>query len=177
MSQNEDKVFMRHFTTIIVILVIFTVVIAFFGGYLGGKLSPSENTAQQTSLESRLQSPAAVYVGNEAPLNVAPVAAAPIAGTPTTETETVVASAEPEAAKIDGGAIYQTACFACHATGAAGAPKLEAAAWTERLTQGEDTLVEHAIGGFNLMPPKGGQMQLSDDEIRAIVQYMITQVQ
>jgi cytochrome c5 len=177
-SQNEDKVFMRHFTTLMVVLVMFTIVVAFFGAYLGGKNSPDGNNAQQTSLEKRLQSPAAVYTGNAAPKIVAPVVAAAVAPaeTPTAETADA-ASTENTAADIDGAAIYQTACFACHGTGVAGAPKLEAAAWADRLGQGEDTLVDHAINGFNAMPPKGGQMQLSDAEIRAVVQHMMAQVQ
>ena len=176
MSQNEDKVFMRHFTTLMVVLVIFTIAVAFFGAYLGGKNSPDGNNAHQTSLEKRLQSPAAVYTGNAAPKLAAPAAAVAPTETPAAETADT-ASTENAAADIDGAAIYQTACFACHGTGAAGAPKLEAAAWTDRLGQGEDTLVDHAINGFNAMPPKGGQMQLSDAEIRAVVQFMLAQVQ
>lgn len=174
MSQNEDKIFMRHFTGLMVFLVIFTVVIAFFGAYLGGKFNSNDNASQQANTERNLQSPAAVYTGSEAPQLAAPVAA--VAAAPA-ETAATAATTDEAQADIDGAAIYQTACFACHGTGAAGAPMLQADAWTERLAQGEDTLVDHAINGFNAMPPKGGQMQLSDAEVRAVVQYMLSQVQ
>lgn len=71
--------------------------------------------------------------------------------------------------------LYQGACFACHGTGAAGAPKLgDAAAWTSRLDQGLDTLVTHAINGKGAMPPRGGS-QYSDDQIRAVVEYMLSE--
>jgi len=74
--------------------------------------------------------------------------------------------------------LYGQSCFACHATGAANAPKLgDKAAWEPRIAQGEAVLVEHAIKGFNGMPPKGGAMQLNDDDIKNIVAYMIQSVQ
>ena len=67
----------------------------------------------------------------------------------------------------------------CHATGLAGAPKLgDAADWGPRIAQGEALLLEHAIKGFTgkkgMMPPKGGFVNLSDDEVRAAITYMTT---
>ncbi|MCC5881038.1 MAG: cytochrome c5 family protein [Halomonas sp.] len=83
-----------------------------------------------------------------------------------------VAQAEP-----DGEAIYNQACMACHMTGAAGAPiKGDEAAWTERLEQGMDTLYAHSIDGFGAMPPKGGHMSLSDEEVKAAVDFMLEPV-
>jgi len=79
------------------------------------------------------------------------------------------------AAIADGAATYQKACVACHMTGAAGAPKLEdKAAWAPRIAQGTDVLYNSVLKGKGAMPPKGGQMQLSDDEIKAAVDYMIS---
>ena len=77
----------------------------------------------------------------------------------------------------EGQKIYQQACFACHATGAAGAPKLDdKAAWKDRLAKGNDTLYKHAINGFNAMPAKGGRADLSDADVKAAVDYMVSQV-
>ncbi len=174
MSQNEDKIFMRHITIIMLMLVVFTVVVIFLGAYLGKKNSPADNPSKQALTENNLQSPAAVHSGNEAPVISAPVATTPIANA---DSDTDSAAGESPAADIDGAAIYQTACLACHSSGVAGAPKLVASDWTNRLPQGEDTLVDHAINGLNAMPPKGGQMQLSDAEVRAAVLHMISQVQ
>ncbi len=73
-----------------------------------------------------------------------------------------------------GEAVYNGGCNACHASGAAGAPKLgDVAAWSERLAQGNDTLYSNAIDGINEMPAKGLCMNCSDDEIKAAVDYMI----
>ncbi len=66
------------------------------------------------------------------------------------------------------------ACAACHATGAAGAPKVgDAAAWAPRIAQGNDKLYSHAINGLNMMPPRGTCAACSDDDIKAIVDYMV----
>jgi len=80
------------------------------------------------------------------------------------------------AAIADGAATFQKACAACHMTGAAGAPKLEdKAAWAPRIAQGKDALYTSALKGKGAMPPKGGQIQLSDDEIKAAVDYIVSQ--
>lgn len=71
---------------------------------------------------------------------------------------------------------YAQSCGACHNSGAAGAPRLgNSAEWKERLDEkGFDTLVEHTITGFNsVMPPKGMCFTCSDDDLRAMVQYML----
>ncbi|MDO8908677.1 MAG: c-type cytochrome [Pseudohongiella sp.] len=70
---------------------------------------------------------------------------------------------------------YTQSCAACHNSGAAGAPRMgNSADWSARLEKGMDVLVEHTINGFNnIMPPKGMCFTCSDDELRAIVQYII----
>jgi len=82
----------------------------------------------------------------------------------------------PSAVHADGGKVYQTVCVACHGSGLVGAPKLgDKAAWKPRLAQGLATLYEHAVKGIRAMPPKGGNASLSDDEVRAAVDYMAGQ--
>ncbi len=73
---------------------------------------------------------------------------------------------------------YKNACMACHSTGAAGAPKVgDKAAWKARIAQGNDKLYEHSIKGFKgekgVMPAKGGRTDLSDDAVKAAVDYMV----
>lgn len=71
--------------------------------------------------------------------------------------------------------LYQAACLACHTTGAAGAPKIgDATAWAERETKGLETLVKSAIGGIGAMPARGGS-QLSDEQIRLVVEYILAE--
>ena len=82
------------------------------------------------------------------------------------------------AADMSGEEVYTTACSACHAAGIAGAPKFgDAAAWAPRIGQGMDTMVSHAINGFQgkagYMPPKGGRTDLSDEAVRSAVEYMV----
>lgn len=73
--------------------------------------------------------------------------------------------------------VYKGSCAACHASGAAGAPKLDDTTWSTRMAQGMDTLYDHAINGYQgskgYMPAKGGFANLSDDEVKAAVAYMV----
>jgi cytochrome c5 len=85
----------------------------------------------------------------------------------------LVAKVEEVKTGIDGKKIYDTVCFVCHNSGAAGAPKLEATAWTDRMSGGIDALVASAIKGKGAMPPKGGRLDLSDADMKAVVQYMV----
>ena len=104
-------------------------------------------------------------------LNVSDEAAAPAAATDTADT----ADSGGGATAIDGATLYQSNCFACHGTGAAGAPIVgKADIWAPRIAQGEDTLIQHAINGLNAMPPRGGTT-LDDDSIKAVVAYMVEQ--
>src|SRR5581483_5221981 len=76
------------------------------------------------------------------------------------------------AAAPDGKATYEQVCQACHAAGLAGAPKIgDAAAWTPRIGKGVQTLYDHAIHGFNLMPAKGGNPNLTDEQVKATVDF------
>lgn len=72
--------------------------------------------------------------------------------------------------------VYKAVCFACHAAGAAGAPKFaDASAWAPRLKQGYETLVQHSINGIRAMPAKGGNPDLDDIEVARAVAYMANQ--
>jgi cytochrome c5 len=93
------------------------------------------------------------------------------AAKPVAAKEAAVAAAP--APTVDGKAIYEKNCAACHMTGAAGAPMAgDKAAWAPRLKEGIDHLVEHAIKGKGAMPPKGGNVNLSDAEVKAAVTYL-----
>ena len=71
--------------------------------------------------------------------------------------------------------VYKAVCSACHASGAAGAPKFtNTADWAPRIAQGFDTLLHTALTGKGAMPPRGGTSpdDYSDFEIARAVTYM-----
>lgn len=73
-----------------------------------------------------------------------------------------------------GSEVYDAVCMACHSTGAAGAPKIgDTAAWAPRIEKGMDTLINHAINGFNAMPAKGGCANCPDEEIQNAVKHIV----
>ena len=85
------------------------------------------------------------------------------------------ASAAGDTASKSPDQLYQGACLACHSTGAAGAPKIgDPAAWTQRLAKGLDSLVTSAINGVGAMPPRGGS-QYSDEQMRAVIEYIVAE--
>jgi cytochrome c5 len=107
----------------------------------------------------------------------APAAAAPAKGAAPAESAKVAAApaAAASAAKPDGKKIFETTCTMCHGAGVAGAPKFgDKAAWAPRIATGLDTLVKTAIAGKGAMPAKGGNNALSDAEVRAAVEYMVS---
>lgn len=74
----------------------------------------------------------------------------------------------------DGAAVYGTVCQACHAAGAAGAPKTgDKAAWAPRIAKGTAELVKSVVNGKGAMPPKGGAADLSDAEVKAAVEHLV----
>lgn len=75
-----------------------------------------------------------------------------------------------------GKAIYDSTCSACHNTGAAGAPKLgDVTAWAPRIKTGVAALVASASKGKGVMPARGGNPKLTDAEVQAAVNYIISQ--
>lgn len=69
--------------------------------------------------------------------------------------------------------VYNTKCAACHATGAAGAPKYGTPDWADRGAKGMDTLLTNAINGIGGMPPRGLCMDCSDDDLKGAIQHML----
>ena len=96
------------------------------------------------------------------------------AAKPEEKAEAPAAEAKPaESAKVDGKAVFEANCKACHSGLIPGAPAVgKKEDWAPRIKQGKDTLHKHALEGFQAMPAKGGNGSLSDDEVKAAVDYM-----
>jgi cytochrome c5 len=95
---------------------------------------------------------------------------------------TPLALAAPSTGYTDGKSDYETMCAACHGPGIAGAPKFgDAAAWKDRIGKDREEMYSNAINGYQgetgIMPPKGGFMNLSDDQVKAAVDHMLGAVQ
>lgn len=122
-----------------------------------------------------------------APVDTPPAATVPAEPAPAASPTTETAPAASDAAAAGGTdtaavgkSVYGKACSLCHAAGVAGAPKPgDKADWGPRIAQGKDTLYKHAIEGFTgakgVMPAKGGSSALSDDDVKAAVDYMVGQ--
>ncbi|PCJ27812.1 MAG: hypothetical protein COA96_02630 [SAR86 cluster bacterium] len=113
---------------------------------------------------------------------VQPAAAPVVVVESTPEPEPVVtvevepAVVETAVAAFDAAATYQMSCFACHGTGAAGAPVLgDQEAWSERMEKGIDSVMANVMNGLNAMPAKGLCFTCSDDDLLALVEYMASQ--
>lgn len=95
---------------------------------------------------------------------------------PVAKFELAKAEAPAASGPRDGATIYNTVCGACHNTGAAGAPKIDdKAAWAPRVAQGKAALITSVTNGKGAMPPKGGAT-LSDEEIKGVVDYVLSKV-
>ena|SRR5688572_4318345 len=91
---------------------------------------------------------------------------------PVAEVEVAQGSATTGGA-INAEQIVNTSCAACHGTGALNSPKIgDKSAWGPRISKGYKTLVDHAINGFNMMPARGGNPDLTDAEIAHAVAFM-----
>ena len=161
---KADHAFLRTFSTIILGLVLLTAVIVILARSLTTAVDGDANPSQQTNIEQRLKPVAAVRVGAE---GAAAIAAAE-------QAQAMPAPAESTAAAVDGQQVYGSVCTACHAAGVAGAPMPGSEVMAQRLAEkGLDGLVASAITGINVMPPRGGRPDLSDEQIRAAIEFML----
>jgi len=131
--------------------------------------APAANAAAPAGAAPAAGGAAAAPAG-AAPTNVA-AAAAPAGGAPAAATPAGAASGA-------GKSTFDTTCSVCHGTGVAGAPKFgDKAAWAPRIKTGKEALYNSALHGKNAMPPKGGNASLSDDAVKAAVDYMVSAAQ
>jgi cytochrome c5 len=131
----------------------------------------TRDTAEyQAAVAERIRPVGEVYLPGEEQAAAAPVV-------------DVVEEPEPVATVMTGPQVYNNACNACHGSGAGGAPITgDVAVWAPRIAQGIDVLYDHAINGFDgdavtPMLAKGGRADLSDDEVRSAVDYMVSESQ
>ena len=165
-SSMSDQKFIKNFSIFLVLGVVLTLFLIFLGNLNAGTINDQVRDGRNAMAEA----------GNNNSLQ--PVGQISVAGDEAAKAETV----QVAAVAIDGAGVYQNACMACHAAGIAGAPRVGAAtAWAARIAQGNETLYTNAIQGLQgqagVMPAKGGNMSLSDEEVKAAVDHMVAQSQ
>ena len=116
--------------------------------------------------------------GSSVAERIKPVGEIAVAGAQTAQAPAQSPAAAPAPAARDGQQVYQAGCVACHDAGVAGAPKLgDKGQWAKRIAKGLGTLYASAVNGVQgsagVMPPKGGNLALSDAEVKAAVDYMV----
>ncbi len=148
---KKDAIFFKNFSLLIGFLIVLTALLALLGAFMNSAII-KEQKLDRSLIEKNLQPVAAVHTEANPPAQPAKT---------------------PQAGNTDPAALYQEACATCHGAGVAGAPTLDSAEWDNRVAKGKDVLVQHAIQGFNAMPPKGGRPDLSDEQVTQIVEYMM----
>lgn len=148
-------------------LVVAIIMLANFAvGMWGGRSLENDPSMTPEALAKRIAPVAKLQI--EGAAEVAP--AAPQAA----KVATVTPAAPAAGGKPDGKKVYDTTCMACHATGAANAPKLgDKAAWAPRIKTGTDALYASVLKGKGAMPPKGGNAGLADADVKAAVDYLV----
>jgi len=146
--------------------------------YLADQAGATWKEPAPTQTASAAPAPAAAAPASAvaAPAATAAVAAAP-ASAPSAPAATAPAATATASAggAGEGKAVYDETCHVCHATGLAGSPKFgDKAAWAPRIATGMDKLYNAALHGLNAMPPKGGNASLTDAQVKAAVDYMVS---
>jgi cytochrome c5 len=160
-SQENDSIFIRNFILVLGLLVAFAVGVFVLAQIVTGRTMIGAPDPE--ALKERIK-PIGQVNTSDAPAAGGAAAAAPV--------DFKALAAAADAGK--GEPTYNTVCMACHATGAAGAPKLgDQAAWTPRIAQGMEVLLQHSIQGFNAMPAKGGRADMANEEIAAATAYLV----
>lgn len=165
MSAADDQLFLKRFSLVLVLLAVFAVVILILSIALHNTLYRPEPPARELAREQRLAPVGGVFAG-ETGRAAAQAAQAAVAAAAAPTTPAFGGS-------LDGELIYERACASCHISGAAGAPLMVASEWVGRLEKGMDTLIANAINGIGAMPPRGGRMDLTDEQIEASVIFMV----
>lgn len=172
MSEQQDS-FVTNFSLLILMMAALTVVLIIIGTVIG-KLTDTGPDPMEVEAASKRIKPVSMVALTDGTMFVSS-SSAPQA----LPQEIAAKSAAPvpvvAAVELDGEGVYNTACVTCHSIGLAGAPKLgDVGAWQSRVAQGIDVLYKHSLSGFQAMPPKGGFMNIPDNQIKLAVDYMVS---
>jgi cytochrome c5 len=153
----------------VAVIIAIILLVEYAVGSYGARSRQGEPAMKPEAVAERIAPVAKLALDPNAP--AAPAAPAAPVASPTIPPP---AATKTAAAGGDGKAAYDATCNVCHGTGVAGAPKLgDKAAWAPRIKQGIGQLHTSALKGKGAMPPKGGNTALSDDAVKAAVDFMV----
>ena len=168
MSSKKDKVFFYNYSIVIGLLAVMIIIFLVLALYLG---VDEDAVARKQSTK---------VSANTVPVGVVNLLDEDAEAVEVATVATVATSEEPVEM---GQRVYNGLCISCH-NGLPNIPKVgDKAAWESRIAQGMALLYEHSIkgfiseGGLIAMPPKGGNLNLSDEEVKAAVDYMVANSQ
>ncbi|CAD2242956.1 c-type cytochrome [Xanthomonas arboricola] len=168
--RNYDLEFLKKFSMVIGLLVVITLGLIALAAYLQRAIPDEVSPTAAKRVQQRIAPAGAVYAGTTGASAQAAAQAAALAK---------AASQSAYGGSTDGKTIFDNLCTACHTTGVGKAPTLDHAHWDARIARGKDTLYKHAIEGYTgpdggIMPPKGGNPALTEEQVRATVDWMLS---
>ncbi len=168
--RNYDLEFLKRFSIVIAALVVVTLGLIILAAVVHRAVPAEVSPTAVKRTEARIAPVGAVYAGSTGAAAQAAAQASALAK---------AASQVAYGGTTDGKVIYDNLCSACHTNGVGLAPTLDHSHWDKRIAQGTETLYKHAIEGFTgpdggIMPPKGGNPALSEEQIHATVDWMLS---
>ena len=155
-----DDEFYKTFAIVSAVIIVLTIFIAVISNVFAGYSSGGED-----NYKSELQK-----LTNQ---RTEPTGKINLASNPVIEQSIQIAKVD--AKTLSGEEAYNSVCMSCHTSGAAGAPMIgNSSHWADRLSKGKEVLYLSAINGIGIMPAKGGVATLSDDEVKAAVDYILS---
>ncbi len=167
--RNYDLDFLKHFSMVIGFLGVVTLGLILFAMHLNGSIPTEVSPAALRNTHARIVPVGDVYAGATGAASQAAASAAAAAA---------AAAQVAYGGTLDGSVVFNNLCTGCHTSGAGGAPTLDKAHWATRIPQGTETLYTHAIAGYTgpaggIMPAKGGNPALTDEQVKATVDWIL----
>ena len=165
-TKHHDQHFYDSFLLVFGFLFVFTIAVYWIATAIADNEPGSYNrggAVQEKLIDQRLAPIGDVQIAGSSATQTASPAPAPAGGSANAVAQT-------------GKQIWEGTCSACHQSGVLGAPKIgNKVAWAPHLAKGLKVLEDHALHGFKAMPAHGGNPSLTDAQVIAALDYMISQ--
>jgi len=161
-EEQTDKTFIKNFSLVVIALILFTATIIYLAKSVGFKESDDIPSRAAITAE-RIKPVADVYTGEDGEAAIQE---------PATEAAPAVTAAAFDGS-LDAEMLYGAVCAACHTAAVLGAPQPGSAEMAKRAEAGMDAMMQNALNGLNSMPARGGRPDLSDEQVQAVIEFML----